>query len=175
MAVFFTSDTHFGHKNIIRYCDRPFADVEQMDKELIRRWNNVVSDDDTVYHLGDFAFAGTRRIEEILAQLNGKKILVLGNHDNATTMTRLMSLGGPLYDVLPDADLLGYGYQVYLGHHPIPYTIPNGWKHQICGHVHELWKVKTSRYSTVVNVGVDVWDYTPVPMLEVLRQLGLQA
>lgn len=180
MAVYFTSDTHFGHKNIIKYCDRPFADVAEMDAALIRNWNNVVGPDDTVYHLGDFAFAGAERIKEILAQLNGKVVLVLGNHDNVTVATRLMSVferpdEGRFYDVIESADLKSYGYDVYLAHHPMPYTIPDGMKMQLCGHVHELWKIKSSRYSTVLNVGVDQWDYTPVSLDEVLRQLGLQA
>lgn len=92
--TFFTSDTHFGHRNIIKYCNRPFIDdlylegdsrryaVEAMNEFLIERWNSVVGKDDIVYHLGDFAYTGAlgRAIELRLA-LNGKIHFIEGNHD----------------------------------------------------------------------------------------------
>lgn len=84
MKVFVTSDTHFGHTNVIKYCNRPFRDAEEMDKALIKNWNETVGKNDTVIHLGDFGFCGRERIKEILSQLNGKKILIMGNHDNYT-------------------------------------------------------------------------------------------
>ena len=58
MTTFFTSDTHFGHENIIKYCGRPFKDVEKMNERLIKNWNEVVKDTDTIFHLGDFSFRG---------------------------------------------------------------------------------------------------------------------
>jgi calcineurin-like phosphoesterase family protein len=79
--TWFTSDTHFGHTKILEYEKeaRPFNSVEQMNECLIDRWNSVVRPCDTVYHLGDFCFG--RRNIEIAAKLNGKKNLILGNHD----------------------------------------------------------------------------------------------
>lgn len=81
--VFFISDTHFSHKNIINFSKtkpfRPFATIEEHDEELIKRWNATVTSKDTVYHLGDFCF-GARNIE-IASRLNGNKKLVMGNHD----------------------------------------------------------------------------------------------
>lgn len=79
--VFFISDTHFGHKNIIQFepMHRPFKTIGEHDAELIRRWNSVVTPKDMVYHLGDFAFS--KKALEYAAQLNGKKILIMGNHD----------------------------------------------------------------------------------------------
>lgn len=82
MKYFIISDTHFGHANIIRYCNRPFASVEEMDKALIEKWNSVVSKDDTVIHLGDVGLGSKTYIKNILSQLNGNKILIRGNHDN---------------------------------------------------------------------------------------------
>lgn len=79
---FFTSDTHFGHKAVIDYCKRPFATVEEMNAELIRRWNVVVKPGDTVFHLGDFAFLGSAATKAIIAQLNGEIVLIRGNHDH---------------------------------------------------------------------------------------------
>ncbi|NLW32955.1 MAG: phosphoesterase [Fibrobacter sp.] len=84
MAIFFTSDTHFGHKNIIKYCKRPFSSVEEMDDALIENWNKKISlRGNTVYHLGDFANA--HRAEKVLEyrkRLNGRIILIEGTHDN---------------------------------------------------------------------------------------------
>jgi len=82
MATFFTSDTHFGHANIIKLCQRPYASVEEMDAALIANWNEIVKPEDTVYHLGDFAFrAGGKRAAEIAHQLNGTIWITEGNHE----------------------------------------------------------------------------------------------
>ena len=84
-TVFFTADPHFGHTNIIRYENRPFASAEEMDQELIRRWNETVSPEDTVYLLGDFSFYGKEKSTEILSALQGHIRLVMGNHDTRST------------------------------------------------------------------------------------------
>lgn len=79
--TFFTSDHHFGHKNILEYEKeyRPFSSLEEMHEVMIERWNNVVRNNDIVYHLGDFCFG--RNNIEIASRLNGKKRIILGNHD----------------------------------------------------------------------------------------------
>jgi len=82
MKFFIISDTHFGHDKIIQYCNRPFSSVEEMDKALIQNWNETVSNKDTVLHLGDVGLGNKEYIKEIIGKLNGKKILILGNHDN---------------------------------------------------------------------------------------------
>lgn len=79
--IFFTSDTHFRHGNIIKYCNRPFKTVQEMDHALIQKWNSVVKPDDIVFHLGDVAFADRNKWRQILNALNGKKYLIQGNHD----------------------------------------------------------------------------------------------
>lgn len=76
----FVSDTHFCHTNIIKYCDRPFKDVDKMNEGLIQNWNKCVKPNDIIFHLGDFMF-GTRRLADIGARLNGRKHLIIGNHD----------------------------------------------------------------------------------------------
>jgi len=83
MATWITSDLHFGHKNIMRFCPatREFADVSTMDNSLIDEWQDKVSANDTIYNLGDFAFTGATRLRAILDQLPGRKIHVYGNHD----------------------------------------------------------------------------------------------
>lgn len=82
--LFFYADTHFCHANIIKYCNRPFKNVEEMDEELIKRWNRKVSKKDTIYLLGDFALCGKKKKKEILSRLNGHKFLVMGNHDEGS-------------------------------------------------------------------------------------------
>ncbi len=79
---FFISDTHFGHANIIKYCNRPFVDAREMDKILIDNWNSTVSKKDTVYHLGDFSFKAPP--SHFSKKLNGHKILIQGNHDRVS-------------------------------------------------------------------------------------------
>ena len=74
--IYFTSDLHFGHKNIIRFDNRPFTSVEEMDKVLIERWNNKVTDEDTVYILGDISWYDDQKTYEIFSQLRGRKILM---------------------------------------------------------------------------------------------------
>jgi calcineurin-like phosphoesterase family protein len=80
MAIFFTADNHFGHANIIKYCNRPFADVDAMNAGMVEAWNAVVQPADTVYVIGDFAFHKRLHVQ-YLPMLNGRKILVRGNHD----------------------------------------------------------------------------------------------
>ena len=76
--IYFTADTHFGHYNVIRFCDRPFASAEEMDEAMIQNWNDRVTGNDTVYILGDMFFRSTNA-EGILKRLKGKKRLIVGN------------------------------------------------------------------------------------------------
>lgn len=85
--IFLIGDCHFGHRNIIKYCNRPFKDVEDMNEQLIKNWNSVVGKNDIVYVVGDFALCGKQKIIEIGQRLNGRKRLVLGNHDQASIET----------------------------------------------------------------------------------------
>ncbi len=81
MAIWFTSDHHFFHNNIIKLCDRPFKNLDEMHEALIRNWNAKVKHNEIVYLLGDFLFGGMSRLRRIAPRLNGKIILVKGNHD----------------------------------------------------------------------------------------------
>lgn len=81
MTIWFTADTHFGHDNIIRFCNRPFKDWREMNDVLAENYNNCVGVNDTVYHLGDFAFMSQSRAIEMIKRLNGKKYFLAGNHD----------------------------------------------------------------------------------------------
>src|SRR4051812_17199465 len=81
MTVWFTADPHYGHTNIIRYCTRPFADAEEMNRALIDRWNAVVDPGDEVWVLGDFALGSIADTLPLAAELHGYKVLLAGNHD----------------------------------------------------------------------------------------------
>ena len=84
MRIFIIADTHFCHKNIIRYSGRPFKTVEEMNDEMIKRWNNKVGKDDFVIHLGDFALGSKDEVIDIKNKLNGNIILLKGSHDHKT-------------------------------------------------------------------------------------------
>lgn len=81
MEVYLTSDLHFGHKNIIKYENRNYDSVEEMDIDYIKKWNETVKPEDFIYILGDFSWHKSDKTTEILKQLNGKKVLIVGNHD----------------------------------------------------------------------------------------------
>ncbi|ANL28604.1 metallophosphoesterase domain-containing protein [Rhizobium phaseoli] len=81
---FYVSDTHLGHERLLSMQPRPFSSIEEHDEHIIKQWNSVVGDDDIVYHLGDFAFSlkqNADRVRELFGRLNGRKVLIIGNHD----------------------------------------------------------------------------------------------
>lgn len=162
----YTSDTHFGHKAVIQYCDRPFSSVEEMDAEMIRRWNAIVDDGDTIFHLGDFAFCGAVRTAEILSQLKGQKILVRGNHDHWKPV-KYKRLGFfEVYDlqVNPNFMMSHYPYKgEEFDDRKFEKQLVDTGDWLLHGHVHRGWKTK----KRMINVGVDVWSFAPVSEQEV--------
>ena len=79
--IYFISDTHFNHENIIKYCNRPFKNIKEMNQAIIENWNEVIKEDDVVYHLGDLALGRKEDIYEITSKLKGVKYIIRGNHD----------------------------------------------------------------------------------------------
>lgn len=130
--IFIIGDPHFWHKNIINYCNRPFATVEEMNETLIENWNSVVGKQDVVYVLGDFALCGKDRIIEITQKLNGRKRLVLGNHDGASLETYRNAGFEYIYNhpVILDEFYI-------LSHYPQTYIQKNGLYANIYAHVHD--------------------------------------
>jgi calcineurin-like phosphoesterase family protein len=174
---FFTSDTHFGHYNVIRYCNRPFNDKYEMDRVLIENWNKTIKPEDTVYHLGDVSFYGKDESARILSLLNGYKIVIRGNHDRGPNGLKTMGFN-EVYDNLKLT--LSNGREVNLSHYPYkehytedPHTknkhlfknLSDDGKLLINGHVHEKWKNR----NRMINVGVDVWNFTPVSEDELIK------
>ena len=185
MRTWFTSDTHFYHRNIIKYCKRPYTtdeelatgvisnrSVERMNADLILRWNDRVAPDDTVYHLGDFAFGKPEQWQEVLTQLRGHKILIIGNHDDEIAVRKgKCKTPGERADffvrmgfdhALSDA-VLSLKRTVLLTHVPTQ-PLPGQAAYNLCGHVHNEW----AKFGPHINVGVDVRNYQPVLLEELL-------
>ena len=182
--VFFTSDTHFGHKNIIRYCGRPFSDVREMDRALIARWNDAVGPNDVVYHLGDFTLDGAAFASSIFRQLQGR-IRVLGNHwhHDARWLPRdfgpspIESASGHPVEILPPivVERMRFGDRkraIVLCHYPFA-----EWD----GRHHGAWHLHGHSHGThrgdgaKLDVGVDCHDFAPVPLAALGDLLGARA
>jgi len=162
MAFWFTADTHFGHENIIKYCNRPFKDADEMNDVLINNWNEQVAEDDTIFHLGDLCFKKFHRGKDIVTEeLNGNIILIKGNHDKKQSIKTII-----------DSIIIKYnGRRIYLTHYP---ELGNHLMLTLAGHVHEKWKINYITNShgkrvgfPIVNVGVDVWDFKPISLEEI--------
>ena len=192
MTVFFTSDTHFGHANIIKFCNRPFRDIDHMDEELIRRWNATVTPDDTVYHLGDVALGSRERWGSRLSRLNGTIYLVPGNHDRCSSVMsknkdkrmaeakayQKYGFAGILDDI-EEIIMPGIGH-INICHYPFRGQNRDKDFRQfdaqpedvgvplIHGHTHSSEALSFSDSGTpMVHVGVDAWDYRPVSEWEI--------
>ena len=161
MAIFFTSDTHFGDRRILHSAKRPFASIAAHDAEIIARWQATVGADDEVWHLGDVAPGFDRtRLDALLAQLPGRKHLVTGNNDDDATRAH------PAWASVQEyAELTLDGLLCVLFHYPL-----RTWNKigkgaiDLHGHSHNMLKPLTRQ----VDVGVDAFDFTPVT-LETIR------
>ena len=174
--ILFTSDPHFGHEGIIPFMERPFASAAQMDETLIERWNEVVPHDGLVFLLGDIGFATSKRIVEIFKSLNGRKILIKGNHDSNYSDKVLCSIFEEIYDLLYiriyDAYSSKYRY-IVLSHYPMldwQSSFRGSW--QLFGHLHtrsriEFDYLKSRLFSRQYDVGVDNNNFRPVSFYEV--------
>lgn len=183
--IWFGSDHHFGHKNIITYCNRPFESVEEMDEMLIQWHNELVKPNDIFYQLGDLALGSFEDSIKKAARLQGMKLLVPGNHDRvwSTEKESRQERFRPMYeeagfDILSeqfvvDLDLAGE-VAVLLSHLPSEGDSQKEERYSemrpetglpiLCGHVHDEWTTKGRNF----NVGVDVHDFRPVHFDEVL-------
>lgn len=178
--VWYTADHHFGHANIIRFCNRPWlgkrgltdkgywksSDVaknrcDAMDRDLIRRWNMRVKDGDIVYYLGDFAYRASNKVQYYIDQLNGNKIFIKGNHDKNNGLKihmefAVINMGGMRIKLIHDPKYADEMYDL-----------------NFCGHIHEKWKFKKMELgSYIINVGVDMWGFNPITFDEIISELN---
>lgn len=178
--VWFTSDTHFYHENILRYCSRPFKDISDMNEALIRRWNETVPPEGFVFHLGDFAFGGSKEWNEVISRLNGRIYLILGNHDMKQIKQGVM---GRFEHVTQQMTIRVGGQTVVLNHNPfLAYggAYRNVW--QLFGHVHSGPLSKQGKdigrlaylFPRQYDVGVDNNGFRPVSFAEVKAKIDEQ-
>jgi calcineurin-like phosphoesterase family protein len=159
------SDLHLGHENIIKYCNRPFKNAEEMSETIISNWNGVATDEDTVYMLGDWAFGrgSLELLEQYLPRLKGKIIMIRGNHDRQNA---------GWYKALGVKEVHGCEYWKYkpyvlLSHRPYPTKAPYINVH---GHIHN--NLMTLEPTNVyVNVSVEAINYTPVDLDELIKKV----
>lgn len=163
MADFFTADTHFGHSSIIKYGRRPFRSVAEMDEALIERWNTTVGPEDRVFHLGDFCFKGSKLAQRYLERLSGRIILIQGNHD--TENTAKLPRFEASYDLFA---LTSERVRFVLCHYPL-LEWDGVYKGAVHLHGHTHGRVPPTRQRC--DVGVDVWDFRPVGVAEIVARL----
>lgn len=187
--IWLTSDPHFSHKNTLRYCGRPFFTITQCDNAMITRWNALVKPEDTVYVIGDVAMH-TAPMKRIVPKLNGKKILIVGNHDLVHHYF-LKTRGQKFIDKMTkDYTEAGFS-EIHHGSYALPelenkirlchFPTKNAYdkyhndmhnaakplddgKLNICGHVHIAWTKRGNN----INVGVDVNNFQPISLDNVL-------
>lgn len=194
---YFTSDTHFGHQNIIKYSNRPFNDFHHMDEIIVANWNAIVGPTDVVFHLGDVALGDSTRWQNILPRLMGYEILIVGNHDRifAGEKPRQREKWDEKYHEWFDEVYDNYtglvlsdGTKVNLSHFPYTGDSHDGDRYEsfrldddgtilIHGHTHAEFdklgndaRVSRSKNGTLqIHVGQDAWGYRPVSEEEVLN------
>jgi len=160
--IFFTADNHFGHVNALKYCARPFLSVDEMNNEMVKRWNNVVSPQDTVYHLGDFSLCHNKLAKEIIESLNGTLYLIKGNHDKGTEKFKRWVWVKDYFKLKLKDDSCQGGYQnIILCHYAF-----ETWDKMHRGawslHGHSHGNLKTPEWKKRLDVGVDCHDFTPI-------------
>ncbi len=151
--IYFISDMHFGHSNIIKYENRPFKNIKEMDTTIINNWNYVVKRKDKVFVLGDVSFYNKEKTAEITCSLNGYKVLILGNHDNERSLNWWKNVG---FDEVIKYPIIYNDFYI-LAHEPM-YLNENMPYINIHGHIHNL-KYESKQY---FNVSVECINYTPI-------------
>lgn len=193
MSIWFSADCHFNHKNIIEYCNRPYASVKEMNKALIDNWNSVVAPEDTVWVIGDMFMGSWKNISEIVPQLNGDIYLVIGNHDSKHRQEEMAKAGIHIYEaqiagfhhvqeVIPMAihnfgEIEDKSYETVreaIRNNPVdPVDIEGKDVIWLYGHIHDnapagIQKEEHGVYS--FHVGVDTNNYTPVSWDYIVEQ-----
>ena len=165
--IFFTSDLHLGHANVIEYCDRPFASVEEMDGAIRKNWNGVISDKDIVFILGDFCFGSRQTWRYHLDNLHGLKYLIEGNHDKSVPSDMFIEVSQLRNLIIYGDDEIPDGQRMTLCHYPmISWYQSHRGAWQLYGHVHGAYSNKGADMQLTtpnqLDVGVDVHDFTPI-------------
>jgi len=166
LNIFFTSDSHYGHRNIIKYANRPFTSLADMNETMIANWNNVVQKNDHVYHLGDFVFGSKKYSKSVVDRLNGKIHVVLGNHDKSINNDVCRGR----FEWVKEAHWLKLDKErrFYLHHYAC-----RTWRESIHGsyHLYGHSHGKMPPFGKSCDVGVDCWDFHPVHVDDIIKFL----
>lgn len=181
--IFFISDLHISHKNIIKYDGRPYSDLEEMHLDLIKRWNEVVQPEDIVYYLGDLSFGRSDTVKWFVNAINGKINYIMGNHDNMKDIVKLdrwenvHEYGTEIF--VKDEDNKkargSWGYQqIVMSHYPIlSWNRAHHGSWMIHGHAHQSLTMDKSYdwyyKKKVMDVGCNGINYTPISYQEVKK------
>lgn len=165
---FFTADAHFNDTEVMTLANRPFKTKEQMAERIIKNWNSRVKDSDTVFHIGDFQHKDNGSSigvinEYIVKRLNGKLILIRGNHDK----------NNGVKTCIENITIFLGGKTILLQHIP-PNSlkeIPRNIDMVLCGHVHKAWKHKNGTVP-YINVGMDQWNFMPITITDILKYMA---
>lgn len=188
--VYYISDTHFGHKGVINFDQRPFSNIEEMEAILIANWNNKVTNQDIVYILGDFCFEKESEWLRLLNQLKGKKVLIKGNHDLKNMSSSLKNKFQDIKDYKEIDDRLdNENVKVILSHYPIPFYKKDysNKVYHLYGHLHntieEMYMQKfrkiilstddrdiSSNKCQFYNCWCGFYNYAPVTLKEILTK-----
>ena len=158
--IYFIADTHFNHTNIIKYCNRPFKNTDEMNKYIIKKWNSVVKQTDTVYHLGDVGFGKFDELKTLVGSLNGRKILLRGNHDFKIGVNTWKEIG--FLEVYKKKIILD---SLLLTHTPTEEVEEN--QINIFGHIHDKPLDRKFDTKNHICVSCDVVHYTPVSISKI--------
>lgn len=166
----FTADLHILHKNAIKYCDRPFRDLNHMHKVILDNFNDTLKEDDHLWIIGDVAIASTSELNKVAAFLNkikGHKHLVIGNHDEGRPHSYVNHVG--ISTVHTAMWFEHANRKFFMAHDPAVYNIiEHSGAIMLCGHIHNLFK-HLFPGKKVINVGVDVWDFKPIGIEQIME------
>ena len=171
MTDHYCADHHFFHSAIIGYCNRPFKDEKEMRLKMIEWHNETVKPEDTVYFLNDFAMVGPsqwEKVKGVLHKMNGRKHLILGNHDEIKPFRYVdcgfITVHTALWQKVE-------GFNIVMAHDPSVYCALEPGSILLHGHIHNLYRSLPEQ--RVVNVGVDMWNFRPITFKQIREELML--
>lgn len=171
--IYFISDMHLSHKNILKYCHRPFETIEEMNETLISNWNNVVKPDDLIYNLGDLTLGNPNIVNNVMSQLNGNVHLICGNHDywmkSKSARDHFIAIDR---EKIITVRLGKEKKRILLTHFPREIE-GTSFDYIIYGHIHNnehdpFWEYQKTR-PNVLNACVDVNDFKPVTFQQLIE------
>ena len=165
---YYISDLHFGHQSILSLCNRPFQSVSDMNKTLIKNWNQKVTAQDDIYIIGDL-FYEAEKPEDILSELNGKKHLILGNHESRWYSEKYRSF---FKSVQSSLEIVDQNHAIFLCHYPMVSYPKQSRAYMIHGHIHndtlfDYWSILLKR-ERILNAGADINHFEPVTFNELI-------